>query len=181
MSRLAKKPIQIPAGVEAKFEGGLLKIRGPKGELNLKVRDEVGFEVNESGLFAKLNKSSRISGALLGTYASHAKNMIEGVVAGFSKRLDVQGIGYKANLDGANLLLNLGFSHPVKFQAPEGIVFKIEKNIIVVSGIDKEKVGRVAAEIRALKKPEPYKGKGIRYEGEQVRRKAGKKAAGAGA
>lgn len=178
MSRIGRQPIKIPEGVEVKIEGGTVRVKGPKGELVRVFNDLIDIKKEED--FIKLTpfkKNTRVF-AMWGTCASHIKNMIEGVVSGFSKNLAVEGIGYKVQVEGKNLVLNLGFSHPVKMSVPEDVDVKVEKNKIQVSGIDKEKVGEMAAKIRALKKPEPYKGKGIRYENEIVRRKAGKKAVG---
>ncbi|MBI2609704.1 50S ribosomal protein L6 [Candidatus Giovannonibacteria bacterium] len=180
MSRIGKKPIAIPSGVSVAIDGSRVTVKGPKGELSRDFRDEIKMVEENKTLQLSIAKETRLARALWGTYASHLKNMILGVTEGYTKRLELQGIGYKAQLEGKDLLLSLGFSHPVKFPAPLGISFNVEKNFIVVSGIDKEKVGMTAAEIRELKKPEPYKGKGIRYDGEVVRRKAGKKAASVG-
>lgn len=178
MSRIGKKPIIIPQGVTVAVQGQNINVTGLKGTLSRSFRDEIGVEVKSGAVVVAPKKETKLARSLWGTYASHIKNMIEGVTVGFSKKLEIQGIGYKAAIQGQDLLLSLGFSHPVIFKTPKGIVFQIEKNIVTVSGIDKEEVGKAAAELRALKKPEPYKGKGIRYLGEQVRRKAGKKAAG---
>ena len=157
---------------------GVITVKGPKGTLERLFRSEIAIEVKDNEVRVSPKRETKLARALWGTYASHIKNMIEGTIRGFAKKLEVQGIGYKAAVQGGDLVLSLGFSHPVSFKAPEGITFGVEKNVITVSGIDKEKVGRAASEIRALKKPEPYKGKGIRYAGEIVRRKAGKKAMG---
>ncbi len=181
MSRIGRKPILIPEGVIVEISGGIVKVKGPKGESLRVFRDEIGIEKKDNLLVLSVKKPTKLARALWGTYASHIKNMISGVTSGFSKRLEIQGIGFRAAAEGRGLNLSLGFSHPVKFQAPDGVALLIEKNIITVSGVDKEKVGQAAAQIRALKPPEPYKGKGIRYEGEFVRRKAGKKAVGTGA
>ncbi len=180
MSRLAKRPISIPEGVAVEMSGDLVRIKGPKGEVSRFFRSEILIEKKDNAIQLSIVRPTRLARALWGTYASHLKNMIEGVTKGFSKRLEIQGIGFRAQPEGNGLAFALGFSHPVKFQAPDGIQLAVEKNIIIVSGVDKEKVGLIAARIRSLKPPEPYKGKGIRYEGEIVRRKAGKKAVGAG-
>ena len=181
MSRIGKKPIQIPEGVSVDINGSLVRVHGPKGEVERLFRDEISIEKKENAIVLAIRKPTKLSRALWGTYASHLRNMVDGVTKEFSKRLEIQGIGYRAQTEGQGLSLSLGFSHPVKFQAPSGIKIAVEKNIIVVSGVDKEKVGQVASQIRSLKPPEPYKGKGIRYENEVVRRKAGKKAVGTGA
>lgn len=176
MSRIGKKPIAIPEGVEVKAEKGRVSVKGPKGQLERVFDDSIKIIIEDG--FVKLAPVSEAekSSALWGTYASHVQNMIEGVLNGFTKNLIIEGIGYKAATEGKNLVLSLGFSHPVKMPIPAGLEIKTEKNKITVSGADKEAVGQTAAKIRALKKPEPYKGKGIRYENEIVRRKAGKKA-----
>jgi large subunit ribosomal protein L6 len=181
MSRLGKKPIPVPAGVDVKIEDGRITVKGPKGEL---VRDFdaklLKMEKTAEGLVITPQKQNWKILALWGTYASHAKNMMKGVTGGFSKVLVIEGIGFRAQTEGKQLVLNLGFSHPVKMAIPEGIEIKVEKNKINISGFNKELVGQTAATIRSLKKPEPYKGKGIRYEKEIIRKKAGKKAVGAG-
>jgi len=182
MSRIGKQPIPIPAGVSVSLEHGTVRVKGPKGELARPIKERlIEVEIKDSEVILKLRKENLESAALWGTYASHIKNMIHGVTEGFSKKLEIEGVGYRAQLQGTNLVLSLGFSHPVEVKPKEGIQFQVEKNAIIVTGIDKEKVGEVAAEIRSFRKPEPYKGKGIRYEGEVIRRKAGKKAATTGA
>ena len=179
MSRLAKKPIILPEGVNATIKDRKLLVKGPKGDLEREFRSEISIELKDKTFDIKLSSHSRLARKLLGTYISLVRNMIEGVTNGYSKKLILDGIGYKAQLEGKDLNLSLGFSHPVKFAAPPGITFQVEKNAITVSGSDKEKVGETTAKIRSLKKPDPYKGKGFHYEGEIIRRKAGKKAAGA--
>jgi len=178
MSRIGKQPIQIPEGVEVKIDGDLVIIKGPKGELKNQVRLEIKVEIKDKEIVLKLVKFHKGTQALWGTYRSNIFNMIEGVTKGFEKKLEIEGVGYRANLEGRNLVLNLGYSHTIEIKAPKEIEFKVEKNVITVFGIDKQLVGQVAAEIRSKRKPEPYKGKGIRYQGEIVRRKAGKKAVG---
>lgn len=177
MSRIGKKPIMVPDGVEIKIENGKVGVKGPKGELVRFFKPDISVKLEGRTLVLKPVKPDTDKGirALWGTYASHIINMIEGVIKGFSKSLVIEGVGFRAQLDGRDLVLNLGFSHPVRKSIPPGIEIRVEKNKILVSGNDKELVGQTAAEIRALKKPEPYKGKGIRYEDEVVRRKAGKK------
>lgn len=179
MSRLGKKPIPVPSGIEVKIEDGKVTVKGPKGEISRNFRDEISISLKENSIELGPRIKTKLSQKLWGTYASLIKNMIAGARDGFSKRLLLEGIGYRAGLEGKDLVLTLGFSHPVRFAAPSGINFQVEKNIITVFGIDKEKVGATASRLRSLKKPDPYKGKGIRYEGEVIRRKAGKKAAGA--
>lgn len=176
MSRIGKKPIAIPDGVSIKIAGGVAEIKGPKGSLTLCPPHGISVLEKEKEIVVVPDYESRETKKLWGTVRALIANMVEGVTKGYEKRLEVEGVGFRANLSGKNLELALGFSHPVKVPAPEGIEFRVEKNAIIVSGISKELVGRVAAEIRALKKPEPYKGKGIRYAGEIIRRKAGKKA-----
>jgi len=182
MSRLGKKPILIPEGVEVKLENGLLTVGGPLGAISRSFKDDILISVNKGMISLKPNKVKKArrqkeTVALWGTYSSHIRNMVEGVTKTFSKTLIIEGIGYRVSKEGSTLILSLGFSHPVKAPIPEGIELKVEKNTITISGVDKEKVGTFAGKIRALKKPEPYKGKGIRYQGEIVRHKAGKKAA----
>jgi large subunit ribosomal protein L6 len=178
MSRLGKKPIEILEGVEVKEKDGIVTVKGPLGEISRDFKDFVKIEIEakEIKLFP-LGKSKKYT-ALWGTYASHLKNMIEGVKNGFSKTLIIEGVGFKVKLEGKTLVLNLGFSHQVKVEVPEGIEVLVEKNSIKISGVNKELVGYFAAKVRDFKKPEPYKGKGIRYKDEVIRRKAGKKAAG---
>lgn len=176
MSRIGKKPIQIPEGVEVKIEENLIMVKGPKGELKNQIRSEIKIEAKDKEIEFKPVTFHKGVSALWGTSRSLVANMIEGVTKGFEKILEIEGVGYRANLDGKDLVLNLGYSHPVKIKTPQGIEFKVEKNTIKVSGIDKQLVGQVAAEIRAKRKPEPYGGKGIRYQGEVIRRKIGKKA-----
>ena len=177
MSRIGKKPISIPNGVEIKMENGSVAVKGPLGELKRSFKDDIEIKIGEKEIILSPKKEAGAMMALWGTYASHIGNMVDGVTKGFEKKLIIDGVGFKAQVEGQNLVLNLGFSHPVKVEIPEDVKVSVEKNIITVSGIDKEAVGAFSAKTRALKKPEPYKGKGIRYENEIVRRKAGKKAA----
>ena len=177
MSRLAKRPIAIPAKTEVTVSGGLVMVKGPKGTLQRPIHRMVTIEVGEGGVQVSPKGESLQSRALIGTFASHIKNMIGGVNSGFSKKLLIEGVGYKWDVQGKTLNLALGFSHPVKVAIPEGLTVKADKGALDISGFDKELVGQFAADIRAMKKPEPYKGKGIRYDGEVIRRKQGKKAA----
>ena len=154
-------------------------VKGPKGELKNKIRQEIKVEIENKELKLKPVIFYKETGALWGTYYSLIKNMIEGVVKGFEKKLEIEGVGFRAAIEGENLVLNLGFSNPIKIKAPSGIKFNTDKNVITISGIDKQLVGQIAAEIRSKRKPEPYRGKGIKYLGEVIRRKAGKKAVGA--
>lgn len=176
MSRIGKKPIQIPEGVEVKIEGDLIMVKGPKGELKNQIRPEIKVEIKDKEIEFKPVIFHKGMPALWGTYRSLVSNMIEGATKGFEKTLEIEGVGYRAALEGKDLAVSLGYSHPIKVKAPQGIEFKIEKNMIKIFGIDKQLVGQVAAEIRAKRKPEPYKGKGIKYQGEIIRRKTGKKA-----
>ncbi|MDD3399581.1 MAG: 50S ribosomal protein L6 [Candidatus Paceibacterota bacterium] len=176
MSRIGKKPILIPQGVEIKIEGQKVTVKGPKGELSREVRPEIKVVQEDSQLVISPQKETKETAAFWGLTRALLANDIKGVTEGFVKRLEIEGVGYRAALEGQDLNLQMGFSHPVKIKAPEGITFSVEKNVIIVSGIDKGLVGQTSARIRAVKPPEPYKGKGIRYEGEQVRRKLGKKA-----
>ena len=177
MSRLAKQPIAIPAKTEVSVSGGMVSVKGPKGTLTRKTHRLVTIAVGNDGVHVSSTNFSKEGRSLLGSYASHVRNMVEGVSRGFTKRLSIEGVGFKWDVSGKTLNLSLGFSHPVKLPIPECLTVTAEKGALVVSGFDKELVGQFAANVRALKKPEPYKGKGIRYEGEVVRRKQGKKAA----
>ena len=177
MSRLAKRPIAIPPKTEVTVSGGLVMVKGPKGTLQKPLNRLVDIAVGQEGVQVSTKQESIAARATLGTYASHVRNMIEGVNKGFTKKLLVEGVGYKWEVKGKELNLALGFSHPVKVAIPEGLTVTIEKGVLSIAGFDKELVGQFAANVRALKKPEPYKGKGIRYEGEVIRRKQGKKAA----
>jgi len=178
MSRIGKKPIEIPQGVEISIENNLVKVKGPKGELERYIRPEIKVEKKENEIIVAPDKKTKRTSALWGLSRTLIANMVEGVTNGYEKKLEIQGVGYRANLEGEDLVLLMGYSHPVKMEKVEGIKFEVQKNIIIVSGIDKELVGQIAAKIRKVRPPEPYKGKGIRYEGEYVRRKSGKKAVG---
>lgn len=176
MSRLAKQPIAIPAGVEVTLDGKTLTVKGSKGELSRSFNtDVIGITVDAGTVSIVRNDETIFSRALVGTYASHVNNMITGVTEGFQKKLIIEGVGFRSEVKGSNLEMLLGFSHPVVMPIPEGITLTAEKNVLTVSGADKEEIMQFAAQIRAKKKPEPYKGKGIRYEGEIIRRKQGKK------
>lgn len=177
MSRIGKKPISIPDGVTVRVTDNTISVKGPKGELERVLHDDIGLEIREKEVMVAPRRETKKTNALWGLSRSLVANMIEGVVNGFKKELEFEGIGFRVSIDGNNSLqMQLGFSHPVRFKAPEGIIFNVEKNIITVSGINKELVGETAASVRALKPPEPYKGKGIRYRDEVIIRKAGKKA-----
>jgi len=175
MSRIGKKPVAVPSGVSAQVEGQVLRVKGPKGELTRKVHNDLSVKVEgDQILVARPSDESRHK-ALHGLTRTLIANMVEGVAKGYQKTLEIQGVGYKAEASKDGLRMIVGYSHPVPYQAPEGITFAVENNTIVrISGPDKELVGQVAAELRQIRPPEPYKGKGIRYLGERVRRKAGK-------
>jgi large subunit ribosomal protein L6 len=175
MSRIGKKPILIPEGVEVKIEGSAVSIKGPKGEISRKIRPEISVEEKEGKIFVSTQKETKSTNAFWGLTRVLLDNMVRGVTGGFEKKLEIQGIGFKAAVDGENLVLSVGFTNPVKIKIPQGIKISVEKNIITVTGIDKELVGQLTANIRKVKPPEPYKGKGIRYVNEVVRRKVGKK------
>ena len=178
MSRIGKQPVAIPEKTDVSVSDNSISVKGPLGELSRALNSSISVKVeNNEVIVTPVDKSNKAR-ALWGTYASHVKNMVKGVNEAFEKKLVVEGIGYRVNLSGKKLELIVGFSHSVVLEVPEGITVVVEKNNIGISGSDKEKVGQFAAEIRAVKKPEPYKGKGIRYEGEVVRRKQGKKTVG---
>ena len=177
MSRIGKKPILIPEKVEININGQKVTVIGPKGELFREIRPEIKVEIKDNQIFAQPQIETKETNAFWGLSRALLANMIKGVIEGYEKKLEIQGIGFKAALEGEDLVLQVGFSHSVKVKAPSGIKFSVEKNIIIISGIDKEKVGLFASKIRKIKPPEPYKGKGIRYQGEIVRRKVGKRAA----
>ena len=179
MSRLGKKEIAIPAGTEVILTQGEVSVKGKGGTLTRALHPGITTAVNGASITVTPANSSRLAKALWGTYAAHMRNMIAGVNTPFVKKLQVEGIGYKAELSGKQIKLAVGFSHPVLVQIPDGLTVGIDKNMITVTGADKEQLGEFAASVRAIKKPEPYKGKGIRYEGEVVRMKQGKKAAAA--
>lgn len=181
MSRIGKKPIEIPNGVEIRLEEEKIVVKGPKGSLELKIRPEIEVKVEDNMIKVLPRKTTKKTKAFWGLFRSLIANMVKGVTEGYQKKLEVQGIGYKASIDNAtgDLILEVGYSHPVRYKKPEGIEISVDKNVITVAGIDKQKVGQVAAEIRKVRPPDPYKGKGIRYLGEKVKLKLGKKAAGA--
>ena len=176
MSRIAKAPVPVPKGVDVRLEGGRVMVKGAKGSLTLALAAEIEVKSEDGVLTFAPRSPSRQARALAGTIRSLVKNMVTGVSVGFEKRLELQGVGYRAQAQGRRLNLQLGFSHPVDYDLPDGIEVETESQTqIVVKGIDKQLVGQVSAEIRAFRPPEPYKGKGVRYLGEHVRRKEGKK------
>ena len=177
MSRIGKQPIPVPDGVDVSIEPELVRVKGPKGELQERVVRDISVEQEDGQLVVKRPTDRGDHRALHGLTRSLVANMVQGVTEGFEKRLEIQGVGYRAQLQGKKLVLSLGFSHPVEIQAPDGIEFEVpQPTQIVVRGISKQLVGEVAANIRKRRPPEPYKGKGIRYEGEYVARKVGKRA-----
>jgi large subunit ribosomal protein L6 len=176
MSRIGKKPVPLPKGVTASVEGQTVKVKGPKGELSVKLVPQVSATVGEDGITVTPDKNQDKSAQMWGLSRSLVNNLVTGVTTGFSQKLEIQGVGYRAAVQGKILNLQLGFSHDVPYAIPEGITIVTEKpTMIMITGIDRQKVGQVAAEIRSWRPPEPYKGKGVRYEGEYVRRKEGKK------
>ena len=177
MSRIAEQPVNIPSGVDVNLSGQNISIKGPKGTLNHDIHELVKVEKNENVLnFIAVNPSEKASDALSGTTRALVNNMVIGVSEGFKKSLDLVGVGYRAQLKGKVIDLNLGFSHPVEYPLPEGISAEMPSNTnIIIQGIDKQKVGQVAAEIRAIRPPEPYKGKGVKYTDERIIRKETKK------
>ncbi|HVU06586.1 MAG TPA: 50S ribosomal protein L6 [Candidatus Paceibacterota bacterium] len=175
MSRVAKKPIAIPEKTTVAVNGQTVSVKGPLGEMVRDFKPGIEFKVESNAVTVALHRPEDYM--LWGTYASHLKNMIKGVNAGFTKKLIIEGIGFKSDVKGAKLALSLGFSHPIDLDIPKDLKVTADKNVITITGVSNEKVGEFASKIRALKKPEPYKGKGIRYEGEVIRRKQGKKAA----
>lgn len=174
MSRIGKLPIEIPSGVTITVESDVVTVKGPKGELQEKLLDGITVKQEENQLVVSRVDNEAIHRARHGLVRTLISNMVVGVTEGFEKQLEVNGVGYRVNMAGANLNMKLGFSHDVVYPVPAGIAINIEQNVIKVSGISKQQVGQVAAEIRSFKKPEPYKGKGIKYVGERIIRKSGK-------
>ena len=178
MSRLGKLPIILPAGVTATLSGNVLTVKGAKGELKQDFNSDIVVKIEEGSILVSKNENgSKKAGAMWGLYRTLFANMVEGVSAGFTKKLEINGVGYRANVSGSKLNMALGFSHPIEFQLPAGITASVEGNVISISGYDKKLVGETAAKIRQIRKPEPYKGKGVKYTDEVIRRKAGKSAA----
>ena len=176
MSRIGKKPVAIPSGVSADIANGILTVKGPKGTLSLTMREEISYTLDGETILVKPANATKQARAFWGMQRTLVDNLVTGVTQGYTKILDITGVGYRANAQGKNLKLQLGYSHDVDFAIPEGIEIKTPDNTTIeISGIDKQKVGQVAAEIRRWRKPEPYKGKGIKYRGEYIFRKEGKK------
>lgn len=175
MSRIGKMPVAVPNGVDVEIDGALVRVKGQKGELVREFSDRVSFDLTDGTLTVARADDSREARALHGLSRALLANMVSGVAEGFTKALEIHGVGYRAAMKGSAIELQVGFSHPVVVDAPEGITFDVpEPTRITVTGVDKEQVGQVAADIRKIRPPEPYKGKGIRYAGEKIRRKAGK-------
>lgn len=182
MSRIGKKPIIIPKGVTITIKGDMLSVKGPKGEEELKLHSAVSVKEADGALnISVANPDEKSERALWGLYRALIANMVRGVVTPFQKKLEMVGVGYKAALQGKKLTLEVGFSHPVIVELPEAVTGTVEKNVITLTGLNRQVVGQIAAKIREFRKPEPYKGKGIKYAGEVIRRKAGKAAKAAGA
>ena len=176
MSRIGKRPVPLPSGVTATTEGQILSVQGPKGTLSLQMRDEISYDISEDGISVQPANATKEARAFWGMQRTLVQNLVTGVSDGFTKVLEITGVGYRANAQGKTLKLQLGYSHDVNVDVPEGIEIKTpDTTTVEISGIDRQKVGQVAAEIRRWRKPEPYKGKGIRYRGEYIFRKEGKK------
>jgi large subunit ribosomal protein L6 len=176
MSRIGKKPVSIPSGVTASIDSGVLSVKGPKGTLSLTLREEISYTLDDGGILVKPANDSKQARAFWGMQRTLVQNLVTGVTEGFTKKLLITGVGYRAASQGKVLKLQLGYSHDVNIDVPEGIEIKTpDQTTVEISGIDKQKVGQIAAEIRRWRKPEPYKGKGIKYEGEYIFRKEGKK------
>ena len=182
MSRIGIQPVHVPNGVTVEIDGCKVTIKGPKGELKKDFHPAVKVEMKEDSLITSISEITKLNKSLYGLTRSLLANMVEGVTKGYEKRMEIIGVGYRAQANKNKINLTLGFSHPVEYVAPEGIEFKMDeevKNIIIITGIDKQIIGEVAAKVRSYRKPEPYKGKGIKYFGEKIQRKAGKTAASA--
>ena len=176
MSRIGKRPVPVPAGVTANIEGRELTVKGAKGTLSMQLADEVTYEINDGGISVQPANDTKRARSFWGMQRTLVQNLITGVTEGYTKQLQITGVGYRANVQGKNLKLQLGYSHDVDYAIPEGITIATpDQTTVNISGIDKQKVGQVAAEIRRWRKPEPYKGKGIKYAGEFIFRKEGKK------
>lgn len=181
MSRIGKKPIELKTGILVSQQGRDITVSGPKGALSFTMPNGIDISLEDKKIMVSGKNKDENTRTLLGLTRATLANMAKGVETGFEKKLELVGVGFRAQVSGSELILSVGYSHPVKIQAPEGITFTVSENIVTVSGIDKSLVGNTAARIRAVRKPEPYKGKGIRYAGEYIRRKAGKAAKAVGA
>lgn len=182
MSKIGKKPVEIPSGVNVEIKGNVITVKGPKGSLIWKFHPMMDVKVEDNKIWVRRPNDEKLFKALHGTTRQIIKNMVVGVSEGYKKVLIIEGTGYKASMQGEKLILNVGYSHPVEYVPPEGVKISVQgNNRIIVEGIDKQKVGQVAAEIRRVREPDPYKGKGIRYEGERIKLKPGKSAVGKGA
>jgi large subunit ribosomal protein L6 len=176
MSRIGKRPVALPAGVSATTEGQILSVKGPKGSLQLQMREEINYDISEDGISVQPANATKQARAFWGMQRTLVQNLVTGVSEGFTKVLEITGVGYRAAAQGKNLRLQLGYSHDVNVPVPDGIEIKTpDATTVEISGIDRQQVGQVAAEIRRWRKPEPYKGKGIKYRGEYIFRKEGKK------
>jgi large subunit ribosomal protein L6 len=176
MSRIGKKPVPIPSGVTATTDGGLLRVKGPKGELSLTMADDISYAIGDGSILVQPANDTKRARAFWGMQRTLVQNLVTGVTEGFTKTLEITGVGYRATAQGKTLKLQLGYSHDVDFAIPEGITVKTpDQTTVEISGVDRQQVGQVAAEIRRWRKPEPYKGKGIKYRGEYIFRKEGKK------
>lgn len=181
MSRIGRKPVPIEKGIKIEKKENTIKVIGAKGELSATIPSTIGIEIKDNEIVLTRSSDNKAQKALHGTWRAHLNNMIKGVSVGFQKKLEIVGVGYKAEQKGSKIQLALGYSHPILFQAPKSVKIELpQPTSIVVSGIDKQLVGQVAAKLRSFRPPEPYKGKGVKYEGEYIRRKAGKAAATAG-
>jgi large subunit ribosomal protein L6 len=175
MSRVGKKPVSLPSGVKAEVKGSILTVTGPKGVLTLEIHPKVKISIVPNEILVDVDKKEdKRERALWGLFRALIQNLVSGVITGFEKKLEVNGVGFKVALSGTKLVMALGFSHPVEVEIPKNINVAVEKNVITITGADKQQVGQFAAEVRELKKPEPYKGKGIKYIDETILRKAGK-------
>lgn len=182
MSRIGKRPVAVGKGIKIEKKDGRVKVSGPKGELSAAIPSTIAIEVKEDQVILTRSSEEKAQKALHGTWRALINNMVKGVSDGFQKKLEIVGVGYKAEMKGRKIQLALGYSHPILFEPPAGIKVEVpQPTNMVVSGIDKQLVGQVAAKLRSFRPPEPYKGKGVKYEGEYIRRKAGKAAATAGA
>ncbi len=174
MSRIGKRPIPVAKGVDVRLEGDILTVKGPKGELKRKIHPDINLDIQDDKILVSTKGQSKKSNALHGLFNALIWNMVKGVTEGFKKGLEIVGVGYRSELKGRDLVLNLGYSNPIIFRLPDGIDAQVERNKIILMGIDKELVGQTAAKIRGFRPPEPYKGKGVKYEDEVIIKKAGK-------